>query len=235
MAVGAVILVIVGVLGWRSYSAGQEAERQAAFAEALRLYHAEVRDPDAAETPETSSEPVFSSREEKYTQALEKFEELAANYSGTTVGRFADYYAALCLRELGRLDEAQARLEDLLSRVSSPDLKNLVQQSLAEMAAAAGDHKKAAEIWQEIVDAPAARFPMSIALLRLAEAKERAGDLAEALELYRRIVREFPGSTAASQATTLIRRLEPRVAAQTPPGAPGETTAPGPDAPAEEN
>lgn len=216
LAVGALILVIVGVVGWRTYSAAKEAERQAAFAEALRLFHAEVRDQDATEEQETSTEPVFDSREAKYGQALERFEQLATEYSGTTVGQFADYYAALCLRELGRTDEAQARLESLLGQVPSPDLKNLVQQSLAELASAAGDHRKAAALWQQIVDAPSARFPMSMALLRLAEAKERAGELAEALELYRRIVREFPGTTAASQATTMVRRLEPRVAAQMP-------------------
>lgn len=218
IAVGVVVLVILAVIGFRSYSGSQEAERQAALAEALEVFHAPVQDPgsdSASEAENTPTKgPTFSTREEKYSRALELFRQLADRTGGTRVGLLARYYAALSLRELGQMEEAEQELNELLKETKHPELANLFRQSLAELLAAQGDWERAAALWQEILDHPSPHYPASFALLRLAQAKEKSGDPAGALDLYRQVVREHPGTSAASEASAMIPRLEPRVAAR---------------------
>ena len=82
---------------------------------------------------------------------------------------------------------------------------------LADLDLADGKYDDAMALLRQILDQPSQDFPKEIVMLKLGRILERKGDLSAALEEYRKVTSEFPGTNSASDASTRIRRIEPRV------------------------
>jgi len=208
----AVLVVVVAVLAWNAYSSSSAEAMQAGFGDALAQYHAEVgAAPVANQEQALASKYRYDTREEKYQKALAAFQKLADDYSSSRIGQLSRYYTALCMYELGRNQDARKALEDLIGSTNQVEIKNLARNSLAQVALADKDSALAIKSLEEILAEPTQSFPAQTVLLQLAQLQEDSGDLQGALEKYRKIQAEYPGTSASSEATTKISRLEPRV------------------------
>ncbi len=68
-------------------------------------------------------------------------------------------------------------------------------------------------LWQAILDDPSTRFPKSLAILRLGQAHDSAGDTEAALERYKSLRAEFPESQELRQIQDRLDYLEARTRA----------------------
>jgi len=214
--VGALVVVAVAIaigIGWQYYSTSRDTAMQSAFGDALEMYHAAVgpEQPTNPNQPQVQPKYRYDTETDKYEKALARFQELASRYSGSRVGELSQYYAALSENELGRTDEAKKTLNELAQSSSFPSVSNLARNTLAQIAMGDKDYDQAIGLYNEILDTPSDNFPRSVIMLRVAEATEAKGNLQEALELYRKITAEFPGSGSASEAAGKIQRIEPRI------------------------
>jgi hypothetical protein len=211
---GAVVLVVVGSLavwGWQTWSASRSAAMQQALADAMAIYHGEIRAADAGPDTRSAFEKPkysFASEQERNEKALNAFRTVAEEYDGSLVGDVARYYVGVISYETGKQEEAQAAMRAVIASADTPDLRNLARHALAQYLQAAGQTQEAMELLNRILEEPSPNFPAQAALMALAKAQEASGDLAGALERYRKVAAEHAGTPLASEANERIRRLE---------------------------
>jgi soluble lytic murein transglycosylase len=129
-----------------------------------------------------------------------------AELQSTPLAAYAQFYTALALAGLDRLDEARAVLAALDARDPAGYLEEAVPMQLAEIAASQGDTKEAVDQLEDLSDEKLSA-PEEI-FLRFGRAAEAAGDREKALKAYRRVYYDFPLSAQAVDAQSGIERLE---------------------------
>jgi predicted negative regulator of RcsB-dependent stress response len=212
VALLAVVAVsIVGLYFWRDYQETRREQVQVHFADALEVFHAPLStDMESAEQERelATAKYVFESREERHQKSLERFAEISENYSGTDLGEYARYYAAISKHQLGETSEAREILGSLISETRQPLLRNLSRTYLAELALQDQDYDQAIQRLNEVLEEPTTNLPTQLILMRLGEVHEAAGNQEEALKNYRRVTAEYPTSEDSRQAQSRIDRLE---------------------------
>ncbi|HUE88671.1 MAG TPA: transglycosylase SLT domain-containing protein [Vicinamibacterales bacterium] len=123
----------------------------------------------------------------------------------TAVGDYARYYSGIALQRLDRLDEADAAFAAVAERKRDAQLPESALYRRAEIREARQDFAGAVTIYDQLL----ARTPASpqLALVRMASAAASAGEPARAIELHRRVVREFALSPEAAEAERLLDGL----------------------------
>jgi TolA-binding protein len=212
VGLGAVVLAVVIGYFVRGYLGSRNQEMQTAFSDALLIYHAttdeDPEDPAAGEESPSIEKYHFATRTERYERALEAFQKISSDYAGAAIADFSSYYTSLCLIELDRKDKARSNLETLVQNSAHSTARSLARSTLAQLTAAAGEYEVAAELLAEILGETSTNVPKQIVLLRLAKAQESAGNLEEALNTFRRVNSEYPGTPSATEAQSQMRRLE---------------------------
>jgi tetratricopeptide (TPR) repeat protein len=189
-----IVLAVVGVAGsaltYFQTHRGQEAER--AFAEAYEIFQTPLAK-DQAAGAERPAGPTFGSKEEKFKKAAAAFDGVERRFATLPVAVRARYYGALCRMELGRLDEAEKALNEVV--VGKHDLEGaLGRLALADLYYRRGD--------------ASVPFPRDYALMRLGSILEETKKLAEATASYRRLTEEFPTSVYAQEARRRVEYLQ---------------------------
>ena len=195
-----VLVVALGVFGWRWYSDWQTTKASAALAQAMEVYDAPIRAPGEAAPPGQLS---YIQEKNKYEDALKKLTAVAQSYSHTSPGRIARYYAALSLEHLGRSAEAQKQLEEL-AQSGNRELASLARFELAKLYDQTGKGEQAVPLYQELIKKPTTLVPKPVALLALADHYVKSNP-AEATRLYNQLKTEFPNTALADEAD---KRLE---------------------------
>lgn len=195
-------LLVLGVGGWRIYAERRNVKAAAAFDEAVKIYNARIR---AASEPTESGEISYLDDAKKMEDAAAKFNEVAERYPHTDPGRLARYYAALCLEDLNRTNQA---LEDLkkLEGASDKELAALAQYQIALIYARTGKSADAIKTLRTLADKPSLFVPRSIVLLELA-GQLRKTNPAEAATIYRQIKKEFPDTGLSEEADRNLEML----------------------------
>jgi soluble lytic murein transglycosylase len=123
----------------------------------------------------------------------------------TEIGDYARYYAALALQQLDRLDEADAAYALVAERKGAAQLPESALYRRAEIREARQDFAGAVAIYDQLL----ARKPASpsVALVKMASAAASAGDQARAVELHRRVLRDFALSAEAAESERLLDEL----------------------------
>ena len=212
------VLIVMAVWAWTLHAESRDRAAQVAFAAALDIYNGRVDLVDASRVDgETPPPPppvddgrmTFATEAEKTAKAIEGFEAVIADHSGTSVEGWARYYLALTLDESGEENTAQEILTELSEGASLPLLRNQASERLAENAEKSGRNEDASRYLNKIAEAPAPNYPLQSIILRLAQAYEKSGDTDAAIDQYRRLQDEYPTSDEATEAERKLTKLAP--------------------------
>lgn len=200
----AVVLVLAGALGVGGYFLWQQQRIDRAgaqLAEALLVLDGDV----AAQDPSTEDAAAggggeLESEEARLEAALERLVAVADAYPTLRPGVTARYEAAVTLVELGRPEEAAEHYRQVIAAAAGHLHGAMARLGLAETHVLRGDYDGAVELLQRETEAEESDVPVDAVLMRLGRAHELAGQDADALAAFTRVVEEFPFSVYSSEA-----------------------------------
>jgi predicted negative regulator of RcsB-dependent stress response len=208
--VSLIVLVVVLVVaaaygGWSVYHDRQTAAASAEFDNAMKAYSGHIG-PSA--DPAEAGEPSYADEAARSNDALQKFTVVADKYPSTNPGRLARYYAALCLEDLDKENQALEELKKI-SAGSDKELASMAQYQTAVMYSRTGKADDAAKIFRALADKPSVFVPRPLALLELAGVL-RQNNPKEAAIIYQQVKREFPESAISEEADRGLDTLGPK-------------------------
>ncbi len=202
----AVILVIaIGYAGWHFYIDRQTAQASVAFDNAMKAYQGRI---GGTPNPSDPSEPSYSDEKARAQDAFNKFNKLADTYPSTNPGKLARYYAALCLEDLERQNQALEELKKI-SGSSDKELAAMAQYQMAIIYGRTGKTDDAAKLLRALADKPSVLVPRPLVLLELAGVL-RNSNPKEAANIYQQIKKEFPDTNIAEQADRGLDSIAPK-------------------------
>lgn len=202
-----ILVVALGYGGWSIYHDRQTAAASAAFNEGMKAYSGRVG-PAAPGEPVDPSEVSYPDETAKSTDAVAKFTKVADKYPSTNPGRLARYYAALCLENLDKQNQALEELKKISSG-GDKELASMAQYQMAVIYARTGKTDDAVKLFHALADKPSAFVPRPLALLEMAGVLRQTNPK-EAANVYQQIKKEFPDSTIAEQADRGLDTVTPK-------------------------
>lgn len=200
-----ILAVALGYGGWRFYIDRQTGEASAAFDSGMKAYQARIA---AAPDPADPNEPFYPDEPARSQDALQKFTKVADKYPSTNPGKLARYYAAICLEDLERQNQALEELKKI-SGGSDKELAAMAQYQMAIIYARTGKTDDAVKTFRAVADRQSALVPRPLVLLELAGVL-RFSNPKEAASLYQQIKKEFPDTAIADQADRGLDALSPK-------------------------
>ena len=202
-----VAVVLAGALGyggWHFYIERQTAQASAAFDQAVKAYQGRIGSPNPAD----AGEATYADERARSQDAFNKFSKVADSYPSTNPGKLARYYAALCLEDLDRQNQALEELKKISSS-SDKELAAMAQYQMAVIYARTGKPDDAVKLLRVLADKASVLVPRPLVLLELAGAL-RNSNPKEAASIYQQIKKEFPDSTIADQADRGLDSIAPK-------------------------
>ena len=189
------LVVVAGVLGWRAYASRQTAKASAAFDSSMNVFQAAITAPGVTLQPGALS---YKDDKTKYTDAAQKFGDVAAKYPRTRPGELSEYYQALSLEKLDKNDDAKKMLQKLASG-SDSDFAAMARFELAQLEDRMGQGDEAAKVYQDLIAKPTILVPKPVVMMALAH---HYGDKnpTEAAKLYTQIKAAYPDTAISDQA-----------------------------------
>lgn len=200
-----ILAVALGYGGWRFYIDRQTVEASAAFDIGIKAYQGRIA---AAPDPSEPNEPFYPDENARAQDAQQKFMKVADKYPSTNPGRLARYYAAICLENLERQNQALEELKKI-SNSSDKELAAMAQYQMAVIYARTGKTDDAVKMFRAVADKQSALVPRPLVLLELAGVL-RTSNPKEAANLYQQIKKEFPDTAIADQADRGLDFLSPK-------------------------
>ncbi|HTZ73474.1 MAG TPA: tetratricopeptide repeat protein [Candidatus Aquilonibacter sp.] len=192
----AVLVVALGIFGWRWYSQRQDAQSSTAFSAAMDVFQAPVA--TAGQPPAAPGALSFSDDKTKYTQAAAKFAAVASEFPHADNGTLAKYFEAVSDEHIDKNDEAKRLLSEVAGN-SNANYAAMARYELAQVDDRTGQGDAAAKLYQELIDKPAILVPKPVAMLALAEHYEKS-DPTQAAKLLGQIKADYPDTPIADQA-----------------------------------
>ena len=205
----AVLLVILaGAItygSWTVYHDRQTASASVALDTAMKAYSGRI---GGAPDPQDPSDVSYTDEAARANDALNKFNVVAKNYPNTIPGKQALYYAALCLEDLERHNQALENLKKLTDG-SDKELANMAQYQTAVIYARTGKPDDAAKIFRQLAEKRSIFVPRPLALLELANVLRQTNPK-EAANVYQQVKKEFPDTAISEQADRGLDLLAPK-------------------------
>jgi hypothetical protein len=196
---GSALLTVAVVVGVLLYVRSRQTAASEAFGKALVTYHAPViATPPAGVTVQT-----FKTADEKYTEAIRQFTEVAEQFGSYSVGRWARYYTALSQREVGQFAVAEQGLLAIAAE-SDRDLAAVAKMALAGLYQKTSRTADAEKLYRELESSPTAMVPKPAVQIALAEMYQVTNP-SQATAIYQQIEKDYPGTAAADQAAQVLR------------------------------
>jgi predicted negative regulator of RcsB-dependent stress response len=189
------VVVALGVFGWRTYAERQTVKASAGYSDAMRIFQARIRTPL---DPQVPGEITYVDERNKYTDAAQKFGDVAKNYPRTHPGQLAKYFEALSDERLGKNEEAKKLLQDVADG-GNDDFAAMARFELAQLYDRTGQADQAVKLYQQLIAKPGVLVPKAVVMLTLAQ-HYTANNPAEAGKLYTQIKSEYPDTPMAEQA-----------------------------------
>jgi soluble lytic murein transglycosylase len=131
----------------------------------------------------------------------------AGALASTPIDDYARYYTGLALQRLNRLAEAEAHFAALAASNIDGHLPEDAALRLGEVRERRLDHAGAREAYEALLGRGRISAPQ-VVLMRIGTVAEATGARDRAVEMYRRIYREYPLSSESSQAEAALTRLD---------------------------
>ncbi|MGB2678589.1 MAG: tetratricopeptide repeat protein [Candidatus Acidiferrum sp.] len=205
IALLAVIVIASGYLVWRFYSDRQNAQAQAVFDDAMKIYNAPLSIPGQPTLP---GEVTYADEARRSQDAEVKLAVVAEKYPHTNAGKLARYYSALCLMDLDRLNQASEELKKL-DAGSDKELAALAQYQKALIAERTGKNEEAVKDLRALSNAGSVLVPKPLVLLELAGIL-RQSDPKQATAIYEQIKKDYPNTTMADEADRGLGTVPPK-------------------------
>lgn len=205
IALLAVIVIASGYLVWRFYSDRQNAQAQAAFDDAMKIYNAPLAIPGQPTLP---GEVTYADEARRAQDAEVKLAVVAEKYPHTNAGKLARYYSALSLMDLDHLNQASEELKKL-NAGSDKELAALAQYQKALIAERTGKSEEAVKELQALSNAGSVLVPKPLVLLELAGVL-RQSDPKQATAIYEQIKKDYPNTPMADQADRGLGTILPK-------------------------
>lgn len=136
---------------------------------------------------------------------------IADNYSGTDAGNLANYYAGVAFLKQGQFEQAISHLEDF----SSDDylLQARAYSLIGDARLELGNHAEAADMYRKAANHNANEYFSPQYFMKAAVALEAANNFSGAVEVYDRIITDYPTSPDLNDAQKYRARAEALAAA----------------------
>jgi predicted negative regulator of RcsB-dependent stress response len=191
-----VALVAVGAYFiWNFYSGRQNLRASAALDTAMQAFNAPLQ---SSGVPAAPGEPTYPSEQARSEDAFQKFQVVANKYPKTNPGKLAGYYAALCLEDLGRYNQALEVLKKLQPG-KDKELAAMAEYQMATIFARTGKTDDAVKAYRAVADMHSILVPRPLALLELADLL-RPTKPAEAASIYEQVKKDYPNSPVSDRA-----------------------------------
>jgi len=200
LIIAALVIGLAGY-GWWAYTQRQTLKASVAFDAAMKIFQAPVL---SAGAPPVPNQPTYASDNAKFTDAAQKFGDVAAKYPHTRPGQLAGYYTALSLEKLSKNEQAKSQLRALAGGGS--EFASMAQLELAQLDDRTGQGDEAVKLYQQLMDKPTVLVPKPVVMLALAE-HYREKDPAQAAKIYGEIKSEYPDTKIADQASQELALL----------------------------
>jgi len=200
-----VLLIAAAYGGWSVYHERQTAAASAAFDTAMKAYSGHI---GASPDPAEAGEPSYADEAARSNDALQKFTVVADRYPSTHPGKLARYYAALCLEDLDKQNQALEELKKI-SNGSDKELASMAQYQTAVLYSRTGKADEAAKIYRALADKPSVFVTRPLALLELADVLRQTSPK-EASAVYQQVKKEFPESAISEAAVRGLDTLTPK-------------------------
>jgi predicted negative regulator of RcsB-dependent stress response len=202
------LVILTGAIAYGSWSIYHDRQTAAASVlldTAMKAYSGRI---GGTPDPQDPSDVPYTDEAARSTDALNKFNVVANKYPKTIPGKQALYYAALCLEDLDRHNQA---LEDLrkLASGSDKELANMAQYQIGVVYSRTGKPEDAAKTFRELADKRSVFVPRPLALLELANVLLQTNPN-EAANVYQQIKKEFPDTAVSEQADRGLDLLAPK-------------------------
>jgi TolA-binding protein len=202
------LVILAGAIGygsWTIYHDRQTAAASVMLDTAMKAYNGRI---GGSPDPQDPSDVTYTDEAARSNDALSKFHVVASKYPNTIPGRQALYYAALCLENLDRHNQA---LEDLrkLAAGSDKELASMALYQIGVIYARTDKPDDAAKTFRELADKRSVFVPRPLALLELANVLRQTNPK-EAANVYQQIKKEFPDTTISEQADRGLDLLAPK-------------------------
>jgi predicted negative regulator of RcsB-dependent stress response len=199
------IVVFCGYFGWKIYHDRETAQAQAALDDAMKVFNAPILLPGQPSIP---GEVTYMDPAKRSQDAEVKLSAVAAKYPHTNPGRMARYYAALCLMDLDKLNQASEELSKLQTG-SDKELAALANFQKALIAERTGKNEEAIQILRTLLNSGSVLLPKPIVQLELAGAL-RQSNPKEAAALYEQIKKDHPNTPIADEADRGLEAIAPQ-------------------------
>lgn len=133
------------------------------------------------------------------------FEEIAKDYSGTTVGNLANYYAGVSYLQLGQFDAAISYLEDFSPAGSV--LPITYHGVLGDAYSEKGDMDKAISLYKKAINHGGNEFLEAYYMKKLGLLYEHQSKLAEAKTMFESLRSKYPTSPEGQDIEKYISRV----------------------------
>jgi predicted negative regulator of RcsB-dependent stress response len=204
-----VLLVIIvsaaGYLGWRLYSDRQTNQAQLGLDDAMKIYNAPLA---SSGQPPLPGEATYADPSKRSQDALTKFSAVASQYPHTNPGKLARYYAALCMMDLDRLNQAAEELKKL-DAGSDKELAALAQYQSALIDERTGKKDDAIKVLRTLSDSGSVLVPKPMVMLELAGLLG-GSDPKQAKDIYEQLKKDYANTAVADQADRGLELLTPK-------------------------
>lgn len=181
--ISVIVLVIVIAAGatyyWHTH---QQDVASVAMGEAMNVYNAPLRAPDAPVNP---SQLTFASAEQRSKEAEKQFQSVADKYGSTQAGKNAAYMAAVSALEAGDYPSAESKFK-ALSESRHQDLASLAKLGLASVYESTNRNTDAVKIYSELMSHPTESVSRERVQFALASLYE-SSDPAQAKKMYEQL------------------------------------------------
>jgi TolA-binding protein len=157
---------------------------------------------------EETEEDRAKARESKFKDAIVEFEKVTSDYSGYSVAPEALYYTANCYYHLNNFQKAKELYTQFISSYPDDYFFPAAHLGLAYCQEQEGD-EEAAKTFEKIATTSENQQMQVDAYLGLARNEEMRGNKERAIEIYEKIIKDFPDNLyGKDQATGRLDALK---------------------------